>query len=203
MAWPGLALTVLAYALSGSETKSCARLNATDVLRMDLDTRAAAFSEPVVITGLLDNWTVAMDEWIGVFEFDGAHPDDPADEPRREAREAMLQIFKDLYGVPELFRRSERLRLSLHGEPGMGVAFCNHGFSWMGLVVGTKKWWFVPPSSVTTRFDWPSSAQCRVSWHSERERAEGELVEVVRAPSEFACELVRHALELVVVPTGP
>jgi hypothetical protein len=156
---------------------------------MNATARAAVFSSPHLITGLQDDWP-DVSEWVGLFSFDGGHPDNPADATRREAREEMLRIFHTLYGVPSLFARSTKLRVSFDNASGgirPAVRFCRHGFSWLALLHGEKRWLFAPPS--TPR---PANPECS--------SASGGLDEIPPRGVTHAC--MQRAGQLIVVPTA-
>jgi hypothetical protein len=84
--------------------------------------------------------------WLHLFEFDASHPDLPSDATRQESQDAMMFVFARLYGLPRPFSRTTTLRVS-RGGAGSGVTFCRHGFSWLAMLEGGKRWLFAPPNA--------------------------------------------------------
>ena len=125
----------------------CHTLDAIQLRAMSPAARADALQAPTIVTNLFDRWPADL-SWLEMFDFDSDHPDNPPDESRRDAREAMNRIFEHRYSVPVPFHeRTARLRISVSHSTGPGVTFCNHGFSWLGLLKGQKEWFFAPHTS--------------------------------------------------------
>lgn len=165
-------------------TSICRRLDRVDLLRMDARELAAALAKPTIVSNMTAAWPDVS--WLQHFEFDASHPDFPADRARRGAQEAMVRIFHQLYGVPEVFRhRTSKLRLSYSTSTGMGVSFCNHGFSWLALLMGAKHWFFAPHTVPA-----PPNPDCPP--------ASG----VVAPPFGATYQCSQRAGELIVVPTA-
>ena len=59
-----------------------------------------------------------------------------------------------LYTVPPEFNRTGTRIFSLGGGP-YGAMMSHHGFSWMGLVAGAKRWYVAPPT-----LDEPHNPNC-------------------------------------------
>eukprot|EP00440_Ansanella_granifera_P041425 gb/GFBE01044922.1/.p1 GENE.gb/GFBE01044922.1/~~gb/GFBE01044922.1/.p1 ORF type:complete len:302 (+),score=34.41 gb/GFBE01044922.1/:1-906(+) len=178
----------------GRAIKSCPRLTRAELMMMDLESRAKAFRLPTLVTNVTDHYP-DVDDWLHYFDFDSSHPYDPPDEERKDANDAMLLVFKTFYGSPDSFNRSWRLRVSYSasGDDGprakarRGVTFCNHGFSWLALLKGTKDWFFAPYSKAKPL----ENPSCAYS-----EPGQGD------PPAGVLCRLTQRAGEVVVVPTG-
>lgn len=128
---------------------SCRRLAADDLKRMSPRERAAALDQPTIITGLIDTWPSTV--WLrSSFGFDSVDPtklDRQARASRQAAADALLRRLNSEYATPEpLLRASAQRVLSyMMGQGGVHIT-PNHGFAWLGLVNGSKRWYLAPPT---------------------------------------------------------
>ena len=69
---------------------------------------------------------------------------------RTEEHESLLQHFVDAKKVPFILENMElKYRVVSIGGPDGGLPPHKHSASWLGVVVGKKRWWFFPPSSLS------------------------------------------------------
>ena len=64
-----------------------------------------------------------------------------------------LQLFdtaSEIKNIPPLLKQLNSFyRVVSIGGPGVGLPPHSHSASWLGVIVGEKKWWFFPPNSLT------------------------------------------------------
>ena len=69
---------------------------------------------------------------------------------RREASMDLLRKFQENTHVPKIFSKlNSKHRVLSIGSHGNGLPPHMHQTSWLGLIVGQKKWYFFPPKSLT------------------------------------------------------
>jgi len=68
--------------------------------------------------------------------------------------QSLLQAFdtaSEIKKIPPILRRlNSAYRVVSIGGPGVGLPPHSHSASWLGVIVGEKKWWFFPSESLTT-----------------------------------------------------
>ena len=66
------------------------------------------------------------------------------EEGRSDLEDVLLDRCDRYYDAPDVLRRTSAVRVFSFGG-GLGVRMANHGFAWLGLVFGRKRWYLAPP----------------------------------------------------------
>ena len=129
----------------------CQRVSLAEIERLTPEQRATLLSEPTLVTGL--DWTFRRDvedakagEIIAAARRNIPHPgiDISSDRWRNEY---FLRELDDRFPVPAVLARASASRVVSVFHDSIGVRFredrgAPHGLSWIGLLTGTKYWYF-------------------------------------------------------------
>ena len=66
------------------------------------------------------------------------------EEGRSDLDDVLLDEASEFSTVPDVLARAAAVRVFSFGG-GLGVRMANHGFAWLGLVFGEKRWYLAPP----------------------------------------------------------
>jgi hypothetical protein len=141
------------------QPQECSHYSANEVLRLNASQRATLMSTPIIVKGLLVDWplrgNLSEPEMVAMFSNMTREVEDgelfetslsKSDQEQIE-RQHMLPLLEELFPTPEIvYRSSAKRRLSI-GSNDMQVDWCQHGFAWLGLITGQKRWFFAGPDA--------------------------------------------------------